>query len=103
MIKLCFFVPVSHVDAVKEAMFTAGAGRIGQYSHCVWQTLGQGQFKPLQGSNPYVGAEGAVHTEDEFKVEMVCEESLLKPVVAALKAKHPYEEPAYEAYRVLDI
>ena len=60
MFKLCFFVPESHVEQVKNAVFAAGAGRIGDYEHCAWQVLGQGQFRPLAGSNPFIGQQGAL-------------------------------------------
>ena len=57
MFKLVFFVPASHVESVKNAVFAAGAGRIGDYEHCAWQVLGEGQFRPLQGSNPFIGSQ----------------------------------------------
>ncbi len=103
MIQLSFFVPPSHLESVKQALFDAGAGRVGDYECCAWQTLGQGQFRPLQGSDPYIGKTGELARVDEYKVELVCEDTVFTQVVAALKAAHPYEEPAYSAYRSLDI
>jgi hypothetical protein len=96
MYKLCFYVPVSHLDQVKAAVFAAGAGRIGDYDSCCWQVLGQGQFRPLVGSNPFLGQEGAVEAVAEYRVEMVCEEQSLKGAVSALLEAHPYEEPAWD-------
>ncbi|MFK3684797.1 NGG1p interacting factor NIF3 [Pseudomonas sp. NPDC088890] len=103
MYKLAFFVPASHVEVVKAAVFAAGGGRIGDYDHCAWQTLGQGQFRPLDGSQPYLGQSGQVEVVEEWKVELVVADELIAQVVAALKASHPYETPAYEAWRLADI
>ena len=100
MYKLCFFVPDSHLESVKDALFEAGAGRIGNYDRCCWQVLGQGQFRPLPGSNPHIGSTGALERVEEWKVELVVEKSLIRDTVAALKAAHPYETPAYEVHRL---
>ncbi len=100
MYKLAFFVPASHVDVVKEAVFAAGGGRIGDYDHCAWQTLGQGQFRPLDGSQPFIGQAGEVEVVEEWKVELVVADDLIAQVVAALKQSHPYETPAYEVWRL---
>jgi hypothetical protein len=102
MYKFCFFVPVHDAEATKEAVFEAGGGRIGDYDSCAWQTLGQGQFRPLEGSNPHLGEHGRLERVDEVKVELVCEDRLIRDVVAAMKRAHPYEEPAYEVYRLED-
>jgi len=77
-----------------------GAGRVGQYDHCCWQVLGEGQFKPLEGANPFVGSEGEIHRLPEYKVEMVVDDGLIADVVEELKRVHPYEEVAYEAYEL---
>ncbi|MFF5864799.1 divalent cation tolerance protein CutA [Pseudomonas sp. NPDC012596] len=100
MYKLAFFVPASHVDAVKAAVFAAGGGRIGDYDHCAWQTLGQGQFRPLDGSQPFLGQTGQVEVVEEWKVELVVADDLIAQVVAALKQHHPYETPAFEVWRL---
>ncbi|WP_439253920.1 NGG1p interacting factor NIF3 [Pseudomonas monteilii] len=98
MYKLAFFVPDSHVEVVKAAVFAAGGGRIGDYDHCAWQTLGQGQFRPLDGSQSFLGQAGQVEVVEEWKVELVVTDDLISQVVAALKQSHPYETPAYEAW-----
>ncbi|MDX9874781.1 MAG: NGG1p interacting factor NIF3 [Spongiibacteraceae bacterium] len=103
MHQLVFYVPESHLEKVKEAIFATGAGRIGDYEACCWQTLGKGQFRPLPGSDPYVGDTGKLEQVDEWKVELVCEDHLVEQAVAALKAAHPYEEPAYQVWRTLDV
>lgn len=100
MYKLNFYVPESHLGIVKEALFKAGAGRIGNYDHCCWQTKGVGQFRALDGSKPYIGQEGEVEQVEEFKVELVCSDERLEKVLAALVDSHPYEEPAYEFYKI---
>ncbi|UZE16922.1 YqfO family protein [Pseudomonas sp. B21-054] len=102
MYKLCFFVPASHVDVVKSAVFAAGGGRIGDYDHCAWQVLGLGQFRPLDGSQPFIGEAGQVEQVEEWKVELVVADELIRGVVDALKQSHPYETPAYEVWRLED-
>ncbi|TWC25755.1 hypothetical protein FBY06_101294 [Pseudomonas sp. SJZ085] len=102
MYKLCFFVPASHVDEVKSAVFAAGGGRIGDYDHCAWQVLGQGQFRPLDGSQPFIGEAGRVEQVEEWKVELVVADDLIGGVGDALKQSHPYETPAYEVWRLED-
>lgn len=100
---LCFLVPETHVDSVKEAIFATGAGRIEHYSHCGWQTLGEGQFVSLPGSNAFIGDVNVLERVPEYKVEIVCEHAYLKAAVAALKQAHPYETPAYYALKCEDI
>ena len=100
MYKLCYFVPESHLEATKEALFEAGAGRIGDYGSCAWQCEGQGQFRPLAGSDPYIGRQGELEKVKEYRVELVCCDSVIRQAVAALKAAHPYEEPAYDIFRM---
>lgn len=80
-------------------MFEAGAGRVGNYDCCAWQTRGEGQFRPLDGSTPFLGNQGQIETVIEHKLEMVCEEQCLEAVIAALKRAHPYEEVAYTVIR----
>ena len=102
MYKLCFFVPTSHLDEVKSAVFAAGGGRIGDYDHCAWQVLGLGQFRPLDGSQPFIGEAGQVEQVEEWKMELVVADELIRAVVTALKQSHPYETPAYEVWRLED-
>ncbi|TDV46432.1 hypothetical protein EC919_11124 [Pseudomonas graminis] len=103
MYKLAFFVPPSHVEQVKNALFAAGAGRIGAYDCCSWQVLGQGQFRPLDGSQPFIGQAGEVEQVQEWKVELVVSDELIRRVVTALKDSHPYEVPAYDVWKLEDI
>ena len=96
MYKLCVYVPESHLEDVKAALFAAGAGRIGNYEQCCWQVLGSGQFKALAGSNPHLGEVGSLEQVPEWRVEMVCSEASVAGAVKALKQSHPYEEPAWD-------
>ena len=100
MYKICYFVPETYLEKTKQALFNIGAGCIGDYDSCAWQCRGQGQFRPLDGSDPFLGAKGELEAVDEFKVELVCSDDLIRQVVVALKEAHPYEEPAYEIYRI---
>jgi len=102
MYKICFFVPPEHAESVKQAVFATGAGRIGEYAQCCWQTMGSGQFCPLEGSQPFIGKPHKLETVDELKVELVCDDSLIHKAIEALKQSHPYETPAYEVYRLED-
>lgn len=102
MFKICFFVPLEHAESVKHAMFDAGAGKIGTYEHCSFETLGTGQFKPLEGANPFLGNVGTVEKMQELKVEMVCEAQFIKTVVKVMKENHPYEMPAYDIIKCED-
>ncbi|WP_415885984.1 NGG1p interacting factor NIF3 [Neptuniibacter sp. QD37_6] len=100
MYKLSFFVPDENLEQVKAAVFATGAGRIGNYDCCCWQVLGQGQFRPLEGSDPHIGRLGNVETVAEWKVELVCSDELIHQAVNAMKSAHPYEEPAYDVWRL---
>lgn len=100
--KLAFFVPPSHVEVVKAAVFAAGGGRIGDYDCCAWQVLGQGQFRPLDGSQPFIGQNGVLEQVEEWRVELVVTDELIQSVVSALKLSHPYETPAYEVWQLAD-
>lgn len=100
MYKLVFFVPDSHLEAVKAAVFEAGAGVIGDYERCCWQVLGSGQFKPTQGAQPFIGTIGELEKMLEWRVELVCNDELIRTAVAALVDAHPYEEPAYDVWRL---
>lgn len=103
MYKLCFYVPETHVELVKNALFEQGAGKIGQYDCCAWQVLGSGQFRPLQGSQPFLGENNKLTKVAEYKVEMVCEGLLIKQLVKTLLQTHPYQQPAYDITKILTL
>ena len=100
MYKISVYVPSDYLEKVKLAMFDQGGGRLGNYDRCAWQVLGQGPFRPLAQSNPFLGQEGSVETLEEYLLEMICDEKLIKPVIHALKKSHPYEEPAFTIVRL---
>ena len=103
MFKICVYVPEKSVETVKQALFDAGAGRIGNYDSCCWQTEGTGQFRPLAGSNPAIGSQGEVEFVREVKVELVCEDELVARAVQALRDSHPYEEPAFDIWQLVEV
>ncbi len=96
MYKLVFFVPVSHLEQVKTAVFAAGAGKLGNYDQCCWQVLGQGQFRPLADAKPYIGKIGELECLPEYRVEMVCADEYIQATITALRAAHPYQELAFD-------
>jgi hypothetical protein len=100
MYKICVYVPENSVEKVKQALFEAGAGRIGNYDSCCWQTAGTGQFRPLEGSNPAIGSLNEVEHVREVKVELVCADDLVKQAILAIKESHPYEEPAFDVWQL---
>jgi hypothetical protein len=92
-----YYVPETHLEQTKQAIFAAGAGKIGNYSNCAWEIKGAGQFKPEAESKPYLGEIGKIAKVIEYKVETICPENRLQDVVTALKLAHPYEYPAFGA------
>lgn len=103
MYKFIGYIPEAHLESVKTALFDAGAGQLGDYSHCSWQVLGLGQFKPLKGANPAIGEIDKVEYVSEWRVETVVPNERLSAVIEAYKQAHPYEVPAYEVYVMVDI
>jgi dinuclear metal center YbgI/SA1388 family protein len=94
--KWVIFVPPENTEAVREAVFTAGAGRIGDYSHCSWSVTGTGQFLPEDGASPTIGSVGAAERVVEDRVEVIAPARARREVLAAMRAAHPYEEPAFD-------
>lgn len=95
MYQLIVYIPEAALETVKAALFAAGAGKIGNYSHCAWQIRGEGQFLPLEGSNPHIGEASQLCRLPEWRVEMVVADEYKAAVIAALHASHPYETPAF--------
>lgn len=96
--KIVVFVPEGAVEAVVDAMASAGAGRIGAYERCAFLSPGTGTFEPGRGARPAVGEPGRREQVREFRIEMVCPRSLVTQVISAMRTVHPYEEPAYDVY-----
>jgi hypothetical protein len=101
--KLVWFVPEDALDATRDAVFAAGAGRIGEYERCSWYTAGTGTFLARQGAAPTIGEVGKEERVPELRVETVVQAELAGAVVRALLAAHPYEEVAFELYPIVDV
>ena len=100
---ITFYVPIEECELVKQAMFSAGAGSLGNYDQCCWQVLGQGQFRALEGSQPAIGQQHVLKKLDEFRVEMLCDEHHINHVIDVMKKTHPYEEVAFNVVENIDI
>jgi len=99
--KLVVFVPPEALDLVRDALFDAGAGRIGDYERCSWYTQGTGTFHAGEGTDPAVGERGSEERVPELRLETVFAAELHEQVVAALRRAHPYEEPAFDVYELV--
>ena len=98
--KLVVYVPTEQCEQVKEALGNAGAGAIGNYSHCLFSSSGIGQFLPEENANPYIGDKGKLEQVNEERIETLFPDYLEKKVVQAMIKAHPYEEVAYDIYRL---
>lgn len=96
--KIVVFTPPNHVDRVRSAMCHAGAGLIGAYTECSFESAGTGTFRPGRGATPYSGTRGALSREPEVRLEVRAPHSQVAAVVAAMQGAHPYEEVAYDVY-----
>lgn len=103
MYKLNYYVPVDAKEKTKKALFDIGVGMFDNYECCSFETLGKGQFKPVGGANPNIGELNKLEVLDEYKVEMICTNELIHKAVQTLKEVHPYEEVAYEVFKMEDI
>ena len=103
MLKLTFYVPVDFAEQVKKALFEAGAGRLGDYDNCSFEIEGVGQFRALKGANPTVGKINQIEKILETRVEMVLEDHILIDVIKALKSFHPYETPAFDVVKCMEV
>jgi hypothetical protein len=100
MFKLVVTVPLTHSDDVRKALGDAGAGRIGNYGYCSFSVRGVGRFLPLQGATPYIGGVGQMEAVEEERIEVNVPGDVLPEVIRAMKAAHPYEEVAYDIYKL---
>jgi hypothetical protein len=97
-----WFVPADAFDATRDAVFEAGGGRIGDYERCSWYTPGTGTFLGGEATDPAVGESGREERVAELRVETVVPEARIRDAIIALRLAHPYEEPAYDVYPLLD-
>ena len=102
MYKLNYYVPADAKEKTKQALFDIGVGAFNNYKCCAWETLGQGQFKPVNNAHPAIGQHNELEILQEYKVEMICKKELIEEAVKTLKQIHPYEEVAYEVFEMLD-
>ncbi|QYE99272.1 Nif3-like dinuclear metal center hexameric protein [Paraclostridium sordellii] len=98
--KLAVYVPKTHLDKVKSALGNADAGHLGNYKECSFSIEGEGRFKPCEGANPYIGEEGALESVNEVKIETIVPQKILGGVINAMIKSHPYEEVAYDLYKL---
>ncbi|MCK4974590.1 MAG: NGG1p interacting factor NIF3, partial [Sulfurimonas sp.] len=98
MYKLNFYVPKKEKESVKQALFDIGVGKYENYDQCSFETLGTGQFRPIDGASPFLGKVDMLEKVDEYKVEMICSDELIHVAIKVLKESHPYEEVAYEVF-----
>ena len=96
--KLVTFIPSEFFAKVQDAIFEAGAGNIGKYDSCGYSLTGSGTFRGKEGSNPFIGEKGQVHSQEEVRFETIFPAHLLNKIISALKEAHPYEEVAYDIY-----
>jgi hypothetical protein len=96
--KIVVFVPVSHADAMREAIGRAGGGKLGRYSYCSFSVRGIGRFRPEEGAQPAIGQVGKLEEVEEERIEITCDTLLVRDVVAAIVSAHPYEEPVLDVW-----
>ena len=97
-VKLVVFVPISHADAVRQALGEAGAGKIGNYDFCSFSSRGTGRFRGNEKTNPAIGEAGKYEAVEEERIEAIVPREILKEVIEKVRAIHPYEEVAFDVY-----
>lgn len=102
-VKIVVFVPETHTNVVRKAMGDAGAGIIGNYSHCTFSSKGVGRFRPESGANPHIGEVGKYEEVIEERIETVCSREKLEDIIKAIKEVHPYDEVALDVYQLENI
>lgn len=101
-VKISTTVPIENADQLRKALGDAGAGSIGEYSFCSFSVVGKGRFMPSENANPYIGEANKLEVVEEEQIEVVCERSAAKQVIAALKSTHPYEEVIIDITPLID-
>lgn len=100
-VKIVVFVPITHADAVREALAESGCGRFNKYEACSFSCRGIGRFRPLEGSDPFIGTTNELQEVEEERIEVICLKSDYPKALAITKKAHPYEEPAIEVYSLI--
>lgn len=101
-VKIIVTIPIENVEEVRNAICEAGAGVIGNYTHCTMSTKCIGTFKPNDDANPYIGEKNKLEFVDEEKLEVICDVNKVKEIIAKLRKVHPYEEPAIDIVPLID-
>lgn len=101
-VQIVVSVPALHLNEVLDAMAAAGAGTIGEYTHCSYRSVGTGRFKPSAAANPAVGENDSINEVEEYRIETVCDRGSVRAVCTAIRAAHPYEEPMIYLFPLLD-
>lgn len=101
-VQIVVSVPALHLNTVLDAMAEAGAGIVGEYTHCSYRSVGTGRFKPSENANPAVGENENINEVEEYRIETVCDRSRVYTVCKAIRAAHPYEEPLIYLFPLLD-
>lgn len=101
-VKIVTFVPLDAADSVRDALGNAGAGHIGEYDFCSYSVIGKGRFTPSENANPHIGSQNQPEVVEEERIEVVCDRSNAKTVIAAMKSAHPYEEVAFDIYPLIN-
>jgi hypothetical protein len=101
-VKIVTFVPIENADIVRQALGSAGAGVIGEYSFCSYSVIGKGRFIPSENAHPHIGTVGTPEIVEEERIEVVCDRSVAKEVIKAMKHVHPYEEVAFDIYQLIE-
>ena len=101
-VKIIIHIPEDNADNMRRALGEAGAGVIGDYSHCSFTVRGVGRFKPGENTTPHIGTSGEIETVAEESIEIVCDKSDAKRIIQIIRNSHPYEEPAFEILPVLE-
>lgn len=102
LVKIVVYVPCSHAEKIRLVLAESGAGKMGNYDSCSFSVKGTGRFRALKGADPYIGEVGAIEEVEEERIETICARAEVAKVVEAVRAAHPYEEPAIEVYELLD-
>ncbi len=103
MVKLVVYAPRSHADAVRSAIGEAGGGHLGPYTFCSFSVRGTGRFRPGPGASPHIGTVGALESVDEERIEVTCDDRIVRDVIAAIRRVHPYEEIPIDLYALISM
>ena len=101
LVKIVVTVPESDTEKLLKAVGDAGAGSIGNYTHCSFSSKGTGRFIPIEGANPTIGQIGKPEEVVEDRIEVTCNKEILDKVISSIKSAHPYEEPVIDVYQLL--